>query len=358
LRKTIQWSILFLLVSVAMVSRADVGLFMEQPYGKLGVFSPTGHAAIYLSRVCAASSTRLRRCRPPERGVVISRYNRIGHYDWVAIPLLPYLYAVDSPSEIPATIDEQGATQLRARYRRAHLKALAPDGRHGKTPKGEWVELVGSAYRRTIYVYEIQTSPAQDDRLIRELNARPNRRMFNFFFRNCANFSEAVLNFYFPHSVHRSFSADLGLTTPKQIAKSLVYYGQHQNELKFSTFVIPQVPGTIRRSGKIRGVVEGLLKSKQYAIPLVVWQPYLVAALAGTYLTRGRFDPARNSVVLDPNDEVQALVWDAKPNPPARQSSIESTALTSGGNRPNDCHASRDCGGLPADAAADGITEK
>lgn len=357
MRKATLWIFLFLL-STAAVSYADVGLFMEQPYGKLGIFSPTGHAAIYLSRVCAASPTRLRRCRPSERGVVISRYNRIGHYDWVAMPLLPYLYAVDNASEIPASIDEKEATQLRDRYRRAHLEALAPDGRHGKMPKGEWVELVGSAYRRTIYVYEIQTSAAQDDRLIRELNARPNRRMFNFFFRNCANFSEAVLNFYFPHSVHRSFSADLGLTTPKQIAKSLVYYGQHQDELKFSTFVIPQVPGTIGRSRKVCGVIEGLLKSKQYAIPLVVWQPYLVAALAGTYLTRGRFDPARNSVVLDPNDEVQALILDAKPSTSILQSRIESTSFTSGGDHPDDCSASRECGENSDAVASDRANQK
>lgn len=343
MRRATLWLLLFLL-SIAAVSHADVGLFVEQPYGKLGVLSPTGHAAIYLSRVCAASPTRLRRCRPGEWGVVISRYDRIDHYDWVAMPLLPYLYAVDNPSEIPSSIDEKGATKLRDHYRRTHLEALVPDTRHGKMPKGEWVELVGSAYRRTIYVYEIQTSLAQDNRLIRELNARPNHRMFNYFFRNCANFSEAILNFYFPHSVHRSFSADLGLTTPKQIAKSFVYYGHHQNELKFSTFIIPQVPGTIVRSRKICGVVEGLLKSKQYVIPLVVWQPYLVAALAGTYLTRGRFDPARNSVVLGPKDEVQALVRDSEPTGVVPQGHIESASFKPAGNHPDNCSASGDCG--------------
>ena len=49
---------------------------------------------------------------------------------------------------------------------------------------------------------------------------------FNLFFHNCANFSEMVLNFYYPHSVHRNFIADLGMMTPKQAAKSLVKYSR------------------------------------------------------------------------------------------------------------------------------------
>ena len=65
--------------------------------------TPTGHAAIYLSDVCAESPTELRPCLPGENGVVLSRYHHIGGYDWLAIPLIPYLYAVDDVSQIPAT---------------------------------------------------------------------------------------------------------------------------------------------------------------------------------------------------------------------------------------------------------------
>ena len=76
-------------------ARADAALLMEEPYGEFGAFNPTGHAAIYLNHVCAESPTRLRPCRPGEPGAVISRYHKIDGYDWLAIPLVPYFYAVE-----------------------------------------------------------------------------------------------------------------------------------------------------------------------------------------------------------------------------------------------------------------------
>ena len=47
-------------------SRADVALLMEQPYGDFGKFNPTGHAAVFLSDICAETPTQLRRCRPKD----------------------------------------------------------------------------------------------------------------------------------------------------------------------------------------------------------------------------------------------------------------------------------------------------
>src|SRR5277367_6508350 len=84
-------------------ARADAALLMEEPYGEFGAFNPTGHAAVYLNHVCAETPTELRMCRPGELGVVISRYHSVGGFDWIAIPLIPYLYAVDSADQIPAT---------------------------------------------------------------------------------------------------------------------------------------------------------------------------------------------------------------------------------------------------------------
>ena len=88
-------------------SRADVTLLLEEPYGTFGGMTPTGHAAIFLSRVCAASPLSLRRCRADELGVVISRYHRIGGYDWIAIPVIPYLYAVDQVAQVPREVGEK-----------------------------------------------------------------------------------------------------------------------------------------------------------------------------------------------------------------------------------------------------------
>jgi hypothetical protein len=86
------WAVCFLILLGATRVHADAALLVEEPYGHFGALNPTGHAAIYLNRICAESPTTLRRCQPGEMGVVISRYNKIAGRDWIAIPLVPYLY--------------------------------------------------------------------------------------------------------------------------------------------------------------------------------------------------------------------------------------------------------------------------
>src|ERR1700735_375028 len=146
----------------ASLASASATLLLEEPYGKMGFFTATGHAAVYLSGVCADTPLVLRRCAPGETGIVLSRYDGVGGYDWVAIPLIPYLYAVEQPDNIPLFVDPKMVSFLRDQYRRKHLEAVAPDRDNGETPSGNWYELVGSAYDRTVYAFEIETTSKQD----------------------------------------------------------------------------------------------------------------------------------------------------------------------------------------------------
>src|SRR5579871_4535647 len=98
-------SLAALLFLGAASARADVAVLLEEPYSYDGAFAGTGHAAVYLSNICADSPVSLRRCQPGESGVVISRYHRVAGYDWIAVPLYPYLYAVDKPQDIPLFAD-------------------------------------------------------------------------------------------------------------------------------------------------------------------------------------------------------------------------------------------------------------
>jgi hypothetical protein len=174
----IVFAVIFALAG-ALPACGQVALLMEEPFAKFGRFNPTGHAAIYLPRVCAETPVMLRRCEPGELGVVISRYHRVGGYDWIAMPLVPYLYAVDDVKDIPKTANRSLEAELRDAYRREHLQDLVPDGPNGATPKGEWTQLVGSSYDRKIYGFEIPTTVEQDDQLIEELNTSENRADFN-----------------------------------------------------------------------------------------------------------------------------------------------------------------------------------
>ena len=88
-------TVLLAIIVSAVQARGAAALFVEEPYGHFGGLTPTGHAAVYLPRVCAQTPVKVRLCEPGESGVVISRYHRVGGYDWIAIPLIPYLYAVE-----------------------------------------------------------------------------------------------------------------------------------------------------------------------------------------------------------------------------------------------------------------------
>ena len=253
---------------------------------------------MYLSDVCSVSPVILRPCAEGESGVVLSRYDGIAGYDWIAIPLIPYLYAVDRLEDVPLFADAKLVAFLRDQYRRDYLEALAPDRPDGGTPEGNWYELVGSAYDRTLYGFEIETRPEQDALLISRFNNQPNRERYNFVKRNCADFVREVIDSYYPHALHRSVIGDLGVTTPKQIAKMLAKYSRRHPELQSSDFLIPQVPGTIRRSKPVHGVLESVMAAKKYMLPLVVLHPYIGGGVLIEYFGHRRFDPARNDLIF------------------------------------------------------------
>ena len=284
----------------------NVSLLIEEPYGFFGSINPTGHSAIYLNRVCAETPTLLRRCQPGESGVVISRYSRIRKLDWVAIPLLPYLYAVEQAEDVPEWVEADTVKTMREQYAETHLTSLVSSVKEYDT-KNVWPQLLGVAYIRKIYSFEIATTEQQDDLLIAEYNDGANHSHFNLFTNNCADFSRRVLNFYYPHAVGRSITADVAITTPKQIAKSLANYAHHHDGLELDEIVIPQIPGSTPRSHPPRGVVESLLKTKKYALPIAVINPYVLAGIAVTYLTSGRFEIAKNAPVIPVLAQEQTL---------------------------------------------------
>ena len=53
--------------------------------------------------------------------------------------------------------------------------------------------------------------------------------------------------------------------------------------------------------------MESLLKSKKYAVPIAILNPYVLAGIAVTYLTRGRFDFAKDVPVIPVEDQEQIL---------------------------------------------------
>jgi hypothetical protein len=290
-------AVLAAMLCAAVPAAASIAVLVEEPYAGIGM-NPAGHSAVYLDHVCAASPTVLRACHDGELGVVISRYDGIDKYDWLAMPLLAYLYAVDSPADIPASVDKATEEQIRDSYRRKHLLAIVPDKADGSAPKGNWYELVGSAYDRTLYGFQVKTTAEQDAALIAVFNDRKNISRYNGAFINCADFSRVTVNRFYPRAVRRNFIADFGITTPKQVAHAVTKFGNKHPEVGLETFVVPQVPGSLPRSHKVKGVTESLLTSKRYVLPITVVEPVATAAMLVAYIGGGRFAMPKDAPLL------------------------------------------------------------
>lgn len=282
--------------------RAQAALLMEEPYGFFGMLNPTGHNAVYFERLCAETPVKLRHCGPGEMGAVIARYQGIDGYDWVAIPLVPYLYAVENPGDVPARVDRETVTRLRDHYREEHLGSLGDKLAKGNFFSGGWTQLIGAAYERRIYVYRFDTTPEQDDALMEKLNTDPNHTKFNLLFSNCADYSRILMNHYFPRTFGRSIFPDAGMTTPKQITWKLIHYARKHPETHLTVFEIPQIPGYRRHSGSVKGIDESFVTTI-YAVPIAIANPYLAGGLFVDYLWRGRYHLVpKHPVVLGPGN--------------------------------------------------------
>jgi len=278
-------------------AHAQATLLLEEPYSYDGTFAGTGHAAVYLSRVCAETPTTLRRCGPGETGVVVSRYHHVNGRDWLAVPLVPYLYAVNDAASIPLFADAKLVELLRHEYLQNNMPEEAGDF----GPKAPSNQLAGSAYDRTTYGFRIATRPEQDDELIRILNSAPNSEAYALFTRNCADFAKQIVNFYYPHAIHRSIIADLGVTTPKQAAKSLVHSAKHHPEMQLTTFVIPQVPG-LKPSKPVHGVIESVVLAKKYVTPVLLFHPFVIGTVETAYWAGWRFNPTKGALIYNASD--------------------------------------------------------
>ncbi len=297
---------LLALVAAAPSARADVAVLLEEPYSIDGAVAGTGHAAVYLSNICAASPTQLRRCDRGELGIVLSRYHHIAGYDWLAVPVIAYLYAVEKPEDIPLFADGKLVWFLRNQYRSKHFSEFVPDPLPtNDKSSADWYQLVGSAYDRTLYGFQLPTSPEDDARFIAKFNASQNTKSYKLVTDNCADFVHDVVTFYYPDSVWRSKIGDLGVMTPKQAAKSLVQFSKRISkrdpDVKLTRFFVPQVPGTVRRSRPVHGLIDGVFHAKKYFVPLAVFQPYVAAGVATTYYFGGRFDPAKGAAMWTPD---------------------------------------------------------
>jgi hypothetical protein len=289
-------SFIFSFLLAAPRASADAGIVLNESLDtSVARITGSGHSAIYLSRICPDNSpARMRLCRPGEQGSVLSNYTTLGEdqpYEWNLVPLSVYLYGVEDPRNRPLVSSREIKAALEERYRQNYLSAICT-GKECLTSNGaEWREMVGATLERSMYMFIVKTSVAQDEALIAEFNARPNVNHFNGLIRNCADFSRRVMNFYFPGAVSPDYINDFWITTPKAVAHSLTRYASRHPELDLRVLHFAQVPGTIKRSYECRSGTEEIYHSKKFLIPLGVFAWQGIPAAFSTYALTGRFNP-------------------------------------------------------------------
>ena len=286
------FALTLLLAFIPNVARADVSLLVLEAMGGAGEFTGSGHTAIYFSNICADGPTRLRLCQPGERGAVISSYPAFGkgnQQEWIAVPLIAYLYGVEDERDIPLYANGKVRSFLRDAYRKKHLGSIVTDNGDGTMPEGRWRAMLTVAFNRDVYSFNIKTTIEEDREFLDEFNRSPDKGKFNSFTSNCADFTRKIINRYFPGAARRDVINDFGITTPKATAKSLTGYASNRPERLFNVTRYPQVAGSIWRSYDNRNFTEHAFTSKKYLVPSLVFYPYLAAVFPATYFTTGRF---------------------------------------------------------------------
>ncbi len=286
---------LVILSSAPYVARADVALLMLEPTNTgMSRYTSAGHSAVYLSNACQESPVKLRLCRSGEEGSVISTYGDFGEtepYDWNITPINVFLYGAEEAKDFPIYGDPELRRALQERYRQKYLRELCPATPCG-AGRGRWRDLVGAAFTRDIYSFQVKTTREQDLAIVNEFNAMPNVNRYNGFTHNCADFSLRLMNRYFPGSVKADRLNDFGMASPKGVTKSFADYAKQHPELEYSVERYKQVAGPIRRSRENRKGTEVIFRAKKWPVlPLLIAGSPFVIYSAATYYLSGRFNP-------------------------------------------------------------------
>lgn len=289
------------------IAQARIGVVLNESLDtSVARVTGAGHTAVYFSRVCPESPIKLRLCRPGEEGSVISNYTTLGEdspYEWNIVPLSIFLYGVENAADRPMVGSQKIKHALEERYRAMYLSAICETKSCQTSKDAEWREMVAATQERSLYIFSVDTTEAQDESFIEKFNAGANVNHFNGVTRNCANFAQRVLNGYFPHSVSAEYLNDFGMTSPKAVARSFVHYAERHPDLHFEADHFAQVPGTIKRSTECRDGTEQLYHSKKLMVPMLIFAHEELAGMTATYLLTGRFNPEHESEKYATADE-------------------------------------------------------
>jgi hypothetical protein len=307
-------------ISLPAGARAELGLITYGGRGFSAAVTAGGHSAIYFSKICPDGPLKLRKCREGEEGSVIGRYSSWGRHDdgtkvmndWAVVPLVAHLYGVDRREDAPLVFTDEIVAAVRERFRARNFQGLIRPPREGERESpGQWQNMLAISFVRGVDILVLETTDEEDELLIESFNRDENRKKFNFFLENCADFSRQTLQKLFPGTNRRwswkgvlRLIKNFGMTAPITVLRGAAEFGRGHPERLMRYSTVQQHPGTHRYDGPVRDGIDNAYKKPQYLLPLLMAPNYLIGFTVASLFDR--FDKDKERVKY-PNVEIAKL---------------------------------------------------
>ncbi|MGI4755223.1 MAG: hypothetical protein ACRYGF_00045 [Janthinobacterium lividum] len=245
-------------------ARADVGLIVETPTGLLGFLSNVGHVSVWISHGCLDPLGTIFFCEN-SAGLVLT-----------STAYWPNPGAAAIPAELFFLGTQRG---IEGRDRAAWVATVGETYPNVQPEVG--AKYMGRAWLRSLRVLKFATSAEEDRRVLAEINESQRSYRYSYSQRNCAFYAQSILQHYFGQGFHSNRFLELGIDTPRALERAL----QHRLKQQSIEYRTIHFKGRLRHAWRQppRNICESAVLDPKYAVPLLMYQPYLYVGFAGCY---------------------------------------------------------------------------
>ncbi len=241
-----------------------MGLIVETPTGLLGFLSNVGHVSVWISHGCLDPSGHITFCEN-SAGLVLT-----------STAYWPNPGAAAIPADLFFLGTQPGVA---GRDRAAWTGTLG--GMYPEVQPAVGAKYLGRAWLRGLRVLKFATSAEEDRRVLAEVDAAQRDYHYSYSARNCAFYAQTILQRYFGPEFHGNRALELGIETPRAVERAL----RHRLKKDGIEYQVLQFKGDLRHAWRqpSRNICESAILDPKYAIPLLMYQPYLYVGFAGCY---------------------------------------------------------------------------
>ena len=249
----------------ATYARADVGLIVETPTGMLGFLSDVGHASVWISHGCLNKEGEVRYCE---------------HSSGIVLSSTAY-WSTPGAAAIPAELFFLGAAPGKAgRSLTAWTSSLGAAYPTVNPSYGR--KYLGRVWCRGMRVTTFATTPEEDRRVLEQVERQRQEYRYSYSRRNCSFYAQQVLQLYLGTRFHANLIFDVGINTPRALERALLHRLEADPGISFRVFTFHGRPSQSWRQPP-RNLCEAALFDPKYAVPLLMFQPYIYVGFGACY---------------------------------------------------------------------------